>query len=184
MIFFFRQFRRSPTTMILYFSTDHSRYISSRTVKLVVMSTTGKHHSHEKKRKAGNSRLSIAEVRKNLPVYKFKTQICEKVVNNDVVLVMAETGSGKLIKLFSSAFTLQIVDLIVRLFFYFLLLYFRRQINADSTISAGRPVPANIECARSMRDTTPSCRRRYSGKKSRPRAELSVRLRSGLPSSF
>lgn len=50
--------------------------------------------NHEKKRKIGDSRQSIAEVRKNLPVYKFKAQICEKVVNNDVVLVMAETGSG------------------------------------------------------------------------------------------
>jgi len=52
--------------------------------------------NQDKKRKiGGNCRQSIAEVRKNLPVYKFREQMCEKILQNDVVLVMAETGSGK-----------------------------------------------------------------------------------------
>ena len=39
--------------------------------------------------------MSIEEARKNLPVFKFRQEVCERVINNDVVLVMAETGSGK-----------------------------------------------------------------------------------------
>ena len=42
----------------------------------------------------GNSRKHI-ESRKNLPVYKYRSEICNLVRNNEVVLVMAETGSGK-----------------------------------------------------------------------------------------
>ena len=35
------------------------------------------------------------EVRKKLPVYQFRKEICELVYQNEVVLVVAETGSGK-----------------------------------------------------------------------------------------
>ena len=52
-------------------------------------------NSSTKKRKLDGSRLSIAETRKNLPVYKFRRQVCDKIKENEVVLVMAETGSGK-----------------------------------------------------------------------------------------
>lgn len=36
-----------------------------------------------------------AEARKNLPVYKYKSELCQTVTNNEVTLVVAETGSGK-----------------------------------------------------------------------------------------
>jgi len=49
----------------------------------------------QKKRKLGESLLSIAEGRKNLPVFRYRKKICDLVAGNDVVLVMAETGSGK-----------------------------------------------------------------------------------------
>jgi HrpA-like RNA helicase len=42
-----------------------------------------------------DSRQSIEEGRKNLPVYKFRKDICEKILQNEVVLVTSETGSGK-----------------------------------------------------------------------------------------
>jgi HrpA-like RNA helicase len=42
-----------------------------------------------------DSRQSIEEGRKNLPVYKFRKDLCEKILQNEVVLVTSETGSGK-----------------------------------------------------------------------------------------
>jgi len=42
-----------------------------------------------------SSSCSITEARKRLPVYKFKREICSLIEHNDVVLVVAETGSGK-----------------------------------------------------------------------------------------
>jgi HrpA-like RNA helicase len=42
-----------------------------------------------------DSRQSIEEGRKNLPVYKFRKDLCEKLLHNDVLLVTSETGSGK-----------------------------------------------------------------------------------------
>ena len=35
------------------------------------------------------------EARKQLPVYKYKTEICQAVADNEVTLIVAETGSGK-----------------------------------------------------------------------------------------
>mgnify|MGYP005847569265 CR=1 FL=1 len=46
----------------------------------------------KRQRAADHSRVSIAEARKYLPVYKFRHEVCEKICKNDVVLVMAETG--------------------------------------------------------------------------------------------
>ena len=40
-------------------------------------------------------RLRLSKIRKQLPVYAFKQEILQKVRENDVLLVMAETGSGK-----------------------------------------------------------------------------------------
>ena len=40
-------------------------------------------------------RLRLSKIRKELPVYAFKQEIIRKVRENDVLLVMAETGSGK-----------------------------------------------------------------------------------------
>ena len=37
----------------------------------------------------------LSKIRKELPVYAFKQEIIRKVRENDVLLVMAETGSGK-----------------------------------------------------------------------------------------
>jgi HrpA-like RNA helicase len=37
----------------------------------------------------------LAPLRKKLPVYQYKKQLCELVEDNEVVLVVAETGSGK-----------------------------------------------------------------------------------------
>lgn len=52
-----------------------------------------------KKRKlaavSDTTRESIKATRKNLPVYKCRKEVCKKIRQNDVVLVMAETGSGK-----------------------------------------------------------------------------------------
>ncbi|CAB9524117.1 splicing factor ATP-dependent RNA helicase [Seminavis robusta] len=43
----------------------------------------------------GDTRQSIAEARKNLPVFKFRSEFCDKIKNHEVVLVTSETGSGK-----------------------------------------------------------------------------------------
>lgn len=59
------------------------------------MASTGTVQVHKKRKLGGNSHLSIAEARRNLPVFKFRSKVCEKIANNDVVLVMSETGSGK-----------------------------------------------------------------------------------------
>ena len=39
--------------------------------------------------------MSIAEQRKSLPVYRFRTQLIEAVRNNQIMIVVGETGSGK-----------------------------------------------------------------------------------------
>ena len=42
-----------------------------------------------------DSRQSIEQSRKNLPVYKYRKELCDKIFHHDVVLVTSETGSGK-----------------------------------------------------------------------------------------
>ncbi len=55
-------------------------------------------NANKRPRQAPTSTGSLrqhAETRKKLPVYKFRSQLCSLIEQNEVVLVMAETGSGK-----------------------------------------------------------------------------------------
>lgn len=61
------------------------------------MNPRGK-NGNEMKRKQPTTTSNLrqhGEARKKLPVYKFRSKICNLVYENDVVLVTAETGSGK-----------------------------------------------------------------------------------------
>ena len=55
---------------------------------------THKNYKRSKTTSNGSIRLH-GEARKKLPVYKFRSEICDLVHDNEAVLVMAETGSGK-----------------------------------------------------------------------------------------
>lgn len=54
-----------------------------------------RHDQQKKIRKLSLSSSELSTSRKELPVYKFKSIILQHIQEKDVVLVMAETGSGK-----------------------------------------------------------------------------------------
>ena len=72
--------------------------------------------------------LSILEQRQSLPIYKFKDELIKAVNDNQILIVIGETGSGKTTQLtqYIAEAGLQVISIVISISFttvYFILIF-------------------------------------------------------------